>query len=209
MVCFSSEAGTGVADTEGFFACEIEALPVVAAVVLVVVAGRVAVVRVDVESEARGVAREAGPSTEGRVVRGRFAVEAVGRVVAVAVEGVFPGDDLTVALEDGVVRRIEGFLFSSPDVTDDSSGSASEEAVLAVNGVLRTTVPAAGRVGGLLKLDPAAGRAVALDAGFVLEAVEDADAAGRRVAADATVVGRRGGSLEDGGIGMFEMNREE
>lgn len=168
-----------------------------------VVAGRaVAVVRVEEDKDARGVARTVGPSTEGRVVAGRFAArvaEAAGRVVVG-----FAGD-LVAAPAARVVRRTEGFLFSSPDVTEDRSGSASEAVGLEANPVFRTVVPGAGRVGGLLKLNPAvAVREVAPDSGFDAAVavrvvpVVVVVAAGRRTAAPAPTAGRRGGieSLE-------------
>lgn len=171
-----------------------------------VVDGRaVVVVRVDDDKDARGVARAAALSTEGRVVRGRFAavaVDAVGRVVVV-----FAGEDLVAELEASVVRRAAGFLFSSPDVTDERSGSASEAVVLDANAGFRTTVPGAGRVGGLFKLDPAVDvRVVELEGGFdaVVAVRVVLDAAGRRAAAPApmTVVGRRGGT------GSFAVDEE-
>lgn len=197
---FEAGAGVGTAGTDGFFACDsgVRIAEPGAALVVVVIAGRaVVVLRVDEESEARGAVRDAGPSTEGRVVRGRFTaavvVEAAGRVVAG-----FAGDDLVAVLVANVVRRAVGFLFSSPDVTDDKSGSASDAVALWVRPAFLTTVPGAGRVGGLFKLDPVAGvRVVELESGF--DAVEGARAvlvaAGRRAApVPTTAVGRRGGT---------------
>jgi hypothetical protein len=124
------------------------------------------VVRVDDGSDARGVVLVAELSPAGRVVvRGRFAVDVVaaGRKV-----GGLPGDALEAAVEVRVVLRAAGRLFSSPDVTDDRSGSASEPAVdLEASPVLLATVPGGGRVGGLFKLDPAVpDRIVALASGF-------------------------------------------
>jgi hypothetical protein len=119
-------------------------------------------------------------------------------VVGRAVAG-FPGDDLVAEVEARVVRRAVGLLFSSPEVTEDRSGSASDAVALEANAGFRTTVPGAGRVGGLLKLDPAAeGRAAAPESGFdaVVAARVVLVAAGRRAAVPAptTVVGRRGGT---------------
>ena len=162
------------------------------------VAGRVVVVgRVDDDNEVRGVAR-AGLSMEGRVVAGRFAavaVEAAGRVVAG-----LAGDALEAVLEASAVRRTEGLLFSSPDVTDERSGSVSEAEVLEANPVFRTDVPTAGRVGGLLRLEPTApARAVEVvgtfDAVVVARAVLEEAAGLRAVPAPMTVVGRRGGTV--------------
>lgn len=168
------------------------------AALVVVVAGRaVVVVRDDDDNDARGVVRAVGLSTEGLVVRGRFVaaavVEAVGRAVVV-----LPGDALVAVLAVNVVRRAVDFLFSSPDVTDESSGSASDAVALEANPVFRTAEPGAGRVGGLFRLDPTAVvREVEL-AGVLDVVVGRAvlDAVGRRAAAPAptTVVGRRGGT---------------
>jgi hypothetical protein len=83
-----------------------------------------------------------------------------------------------------------GFFLSSPDVTDERSGSASDAFVLMGGGGRRADVVlAAGRVGGLLMLEPTVlvrdealvgGRAVVVEArGVVVEAVA-ALAVGRR-----------------------------
>jgi hypothetical protein len=98
------------------------------------------------------------------------------------------------------VRRTVVLFFSSPEVTDERSGSASD-AVLEDEMVLRAVVPAAGRVGGLFKLDPTVlVRDVAVVGAFdalvaVLAVLVDA-AAGRRALAAVPLdaVGRRGGT---------------
>jgi hypothetical protein len=165
-----------------------------------VAVGREAIDLADEASDVRDAALDAGLSTEGRVVRGRFAgaVVVVGRAAVV-----FPGEDLVVAAEANVVLRAVGLLFSSPEVTDDRSGSASDAAAdREAKAVFLATVPAAGRVGGLFKLDPAvAVRVVELEGAFdAAEALAVRDAAGRRAGAEVplVVVGRRGGieSLE-------------
>lgn len=175
-----------------------------------VVAGREAVVLVDDASDARGAAREVEVSAAGRVVRGRFAV-VVDEGASEALGVVLPGDDRVVAAGTAGVLRTVGFLFSSPDVTEDRSGSASDDAVLLANAVLLTAVPGAGRVGGLFKLDPTVlVRAVALASGFdAVEArVVEAAAAGRRAPAAAVLLvaaGRRGGTGSLGpGAGALE-----
>jgi hypothetical protein len=196
-------AGGGArAGIEGFFACPIGALVAEPGAARVVVDGRVPVVLVaDADaSDARGVARIFDASAAGRVVRGRFVVE----VVAGAIEGldvVFPGEARVAAPAVPGVLRTAVLLFSSPEVTDDRSGSASDAAAdLDTNVVLLAVVPGTGRVGGLFKLDPTVlTRAVELLDGFdALEidgrALLDA-AVGRRApaaAAPAVVVGRRG-----------------
>lgn len=200
MLFFGSTAGAAGADTDGFFAWAAGALVVAPGAALeVVVEGRavVALRVVEEDSEARGVVRDAGPSTEGRVVAGRFAavvVAAAGRVVVG-----LAGDDLVAELAANVVRRTLGFLFSSPDVTEDRSGSASEAEAFEANPVLRTVVPGGGRVGGFPKLEPTVpAREVALVVGLVaVVAVRVVlEAAGRRAAAvtPAPTVGRRGGT---------------
>ena len=184
---------------------------------LVAVVGRVVVVLVDGVSDAREAARLVEPSAAGRVVRGRFAVV----VVVVEEEGARDGRDVALPGEAraaapgtcGVLRTTVR-LCSSAEVTDDSSGSASDEVDLPTRPARLVAVPGAGRVGGLFRLDPTVlRREVALDSG--LDAVVDVDgrvlvedAAGRRAPAGAVppvVVGRRGGtgSLE-ASEGAFE-----
>lgn len=154
----------------------------------------VVVVLVAEDSDVRGV-RAVVPSVPGRVVGGRFAAAVVEAALGLAAV-VFPGDALVPAIEDKVVLRAAGFLFSSPDVTEGNSGSASEAADLEAKPGFLATVPGAGRVGGLFRLDPAVDVRVAdFDAVVGALAVVD-DAVGRRAAAVPLViaVGRRGGT---------------
>jgi hypothetical protein len=198
----SCAAGSGArAGIEGFFACPIGALVAKPGTALVVVEGRVPVVLVAEASDARGVARVVEASAAGRVVRGRFVVV----VVAGAIEGldvVFPGEARVAAPAVPGVLRTAVLLLSSPEVTDDRSGSASDAAAdLDTNVVLLAVAPGTGRVGGLFRLDPTVlARAVELLDGFDALAIEGRallDAAvGRRapaVAEPTVVVGRRGG----------------
>lgn len=198
-------AGDGGAGTltESFFACPAGALAAAPTAALVVaVEGRAPVVRVDEASDARGVARAVEASAAGRVVRGRFAAAAV-------VEGAIdwrdvglPGDERVAAVDvAGVRRAVVGFLFSSPEVTADSSGSASEAVDLEARPARRTAEPGAGRVGGLFRLDPTVlAREVelagGLDAPVEARAVLVEAVVGRRapVALVVVVVGRRGGT---------------
>jgi hypothetical protein len=191
--------GADGAVTESFFACAagaFAAAPPIAALV-VAVDGRVPVVRVDEASDARG-ARVVGVSAAGRDVRGRFAA------LVVVVEGAsdcrdvgFPGDARVVVVA-GALRTAEGLLFSSPDVTDDSSGSASDAVDLEASPVRLT--PGTGRVGGLLRLElvvPTRGveLVVGLDAPVAVRVIV-VDTVGRRagtVPLD-VVVGRRAGT---------------
>jgi len=198
----SRGAGNGAAGTESFFACPLGAFAGLGAA-LAVVEGRAPVVLVDDASDARGVARVVGASAAGRVlvVRGRFA-PAVVEGATDCRDVVFPGDDRVTALGNAGVLRAVDFLFSSPDVTDDRSGSASDAVALEDAPGLLAAVPGAGRVGGLLRLDPTVlTREVELDAGFDAVAVEArallVAAVGRRalaVALPPTAVGRRGGT---------------
>jgi hypothetical protein len=206
----AARAGDGGATalTESFFAwpgAALAAAPPTAARV-VAVDGRAPVVLVDEARDARGATRAVDASAAGRVVKGLFAA------VVVVVEGamdclvvVFPGEgrvEVVAAPAAGVLRTVVDLLLSSPDVTDDKSGSASEAVDLDVKPVLLAVAPAMGRVGGLFRLDPAAlTREVELGAG--LDAVVEAravlvDTVGRRAPAVAVplvveVVGRRGG----------------
>ena len=178
--------------------------------VRVAVDGRVVAGLVDEAREARG-ARVVAVSAAGRVVRGRFVVAVAAAVVVEpptdGLDAAFPGDARAAAVDSDVPgRRTVGFFFSSPDVNEDTSGSASE-AVLEDEMVLRAVVPGAGRVGGLLKLDPAVlVREVVVEGAF--DAVVEVrvlltdGAAGRRALAAVLLVavGRRGAaaSLEAG-----------
>lgn len=169
-----------------------------------VVVGRVVVGLVEEASEVRGAERAVDGSALGRVVvRGRFAAAVVeGAIVDLRSDAAaFPGEDLVAAVADSVVLRGAGFLFSSPDVMDDRSGSASEAVDLEATPGRLATVPGAGRVGGLFKLDPAAPvRMVELARGrdAVVEALGAAveDAGGRRAPTGAVLpaAGRRGGT---------------
>lgn len=168
---------------------------------------------VDEAREARGVARVAADSALGRaVVEGRF--------VAAAVEGVMvdrraEGVAAPAAPAPPSVLRTAGFLFSSPEVTDESSGSASDGAGFEASPVRLAAVPAGARVGGLFRLGPVAVRrdvepASALDAllggRVVVPGGAAAAAAGRRAPAEAAVLllvaGRRGGTGSF--LGAFE-----
>jgi hypothetical protein len=162
----------------------------------------VPVVRVDEASDARGDARVVGASAAGRVVRGRFAAPVVLEGAMDCRDVGFPGDARVVVVAAGVRRTAAGFLFSSPDVTDDSSGSASDAVDREVRPVRLTAAPATGRVGGLFRLDPVVPtRDVELVVG--LDALAGAravlvDTVGRRAPTGAVpldvVVGRRGGT---------------
>jgi hypothetical protein len=190
--------GADGAVTESFFACAagaFAAAPPIAALV-VAVDGRVPVVRVDEASDTRG-ARVVGASAAGRVVRGRFAALVVVVGARDCRDVGFPGDARVVVVA-GALRTAEGLLFSSPDVTDDSSGSASDAVDLEARPVRLT--PGTGRVGGLLRLElvvPTRGveLVVGLDAPVAVRVVV-VDTVGRRAGAVPldVVVGRRGGT---------------
>ena len=190
-------AGDGAGlERDGFFAaCPTDVLDAGLAAVLTV-AGRVVVGREDAPSEARGPA-----------ARGRLAA-AVAVVVAGASdcrETALPGDARGAALAAGAARRTAGFRFSSPDVSDDRSGSASD-VVFTAAAERRAEGPATGRVGGLLRLDPPSvlareppgggGRVVLVEA----RGVADGGAAVRRAlaAVGAAAEGRRGGTASLG-----------
>jgi len=195
-----SGAGGGGAETDSFFAGPAGAFAVAPAV-RVPAAGRVAVGRVDAAREARGAVRVVVASADGRVVTGRLAAVVVVEEGAMdCLEVGLAGDGLEVVDDVTGVRRTAVLFFSSPDVTDDRSGSASD-AVLDDEMVLRAVVPAAGRVGGLFRLDPTVlVRDVAVvgafDALAVVRAVLVDAAAGRRAlaAVPLAAVGRREGT---------------
>lgn len=198
---------------DNFLACPVGTFDAAAVVRTVVVlaaaAGRVVAGLVEEAREARG-ARVVAVSTEGRVVEVRFAA-----VVAVVVEDASDGLDAgllgdgraTVAdATDGLRTVVDFFLLSSPDVTEDTSGSASE-AVLDDEIVLLAAVPGTERVGGLLRVDATVlVREVELEGGFaavvVVRVVPVDGATGRRAAAAGVLVtvGRRvaAASLEAG-----------
>lgn len=114
----------------------------------------------------------------------------------------------------GALRTV-AFFFSSPDVSDERSGSASD-VVLEDNAVLlaaAVVVVAGGRVGGLFRLPPTVlVREVELEGAFVAPvavlAVLVDDAAGRRAppaVVALVVVGRRGGTVSlEADEGAFE-----
>ena len=193
------------AEADGFFACPAGVFDAVAVVRPVVVAaaadGRVVAGLAEEAREVRG-ARVAAASAEGRVVEGRFAAVVA---VAVAVEGASEGLDAgllgdgraaVLDVTGGLRTAVGFFLPSSPDVTEATSGSASE-AVLDEETVLRAAVPGTGRVGGLFRVDPTVlVREVELEGGFaavVVRVVAVAGATGRPAAAVVLdTVGRRG-----------------
>ena len=185
-------SGTDEAETDSFFACPTGTLGVVPGA-CPAARGRVADGLEDGAREARGAARVVDASADGRVVKGRFAVVVLPGAMDCLDVG-FPGDTRGAAPDVTGARRTAGFLFSSPDVTEERSGSASEVVRDGSPGLL-AAVPGAERVGGLVRLPPTAlVRDVELEAG--LDALVDA-AAGRRAPAApppvAVTVGLRGG----------------
>lgn len=173
--------------------------------------GRVAPGLVDGAREVRG-ARVVAGSAAGRVVSDRLAAVAV-EVVDVDEEASdwrdglgFAGDG-RVALAAGALRTVVAFFFSSPDVSDERSGSASDVVLDVEDKAVRLATAAAvavgGRVGGLFRLVPTAlVRDVELDGAFVapvaVRVVLVDDAAGRRAppaVVALVVVGRRGGTV--------------
>jgi hypothetical protein len=209
-VSSSSEAAGGGgagAEMESFLAGSAGSfgpVAVVRAAAVAAAAGRTLGGLVEAARETRG-ARVVAVSAAGRVVEGRFAVAVA---VAAAVDESedldtgFPGDGRAAVVDEtGGLRTAGFFLLSSPDVTDERSGSASE-AVLDDEMVLRAVVPDVGRVGGLLRLDPtvlvrgaaAAGGFAALVVVRVVVEVVVAGAGGRRAPAAVALVtvGRRG-----------------
>lgn len=193
-------ADAGAALTDSFFACPIGALVAVPGAALVVDGRALVVVIVEEASDARGVARVVEASAGGRVVRGRFAVVVEGAIDFLELVVVFPGDARAAApAVPGVLRTAVALRFSSPEVTEDRSGSASDAVALELIPGRLAAVPGAGRVGGLFRLDPTVlTRDVELVMGF--DAVAEAravpvDAVGRRaptVAVLLVVAGRRG-----------------
>jgi hypothetical protein len=195
-----SGAGGGGAETDSFFAFPDGAFGV-APTARVPAMGRVEVGRVDGAREARGAVRVVAASAGGRVVKGRLAA------VVVVVEGAIDCRDVGLtgdgreAVDDVTgVRRTAVLFFSSPDVTDERSGSASD-AVLEDEMVLRAAVPGDGRVGGLFRMEPLVlVRGVdvvgAFDALVAVRAVLVDAVAGRRAlaAVPLAAVGRRGGT---------------
>jgi hypothetical protein len=205
MVELASFASEDIVGTESFFACPTGAtLGAAFGAARVVADGRVVVGREDEDSDVRGAALATGASTVERE-SGRFAAVVPGAAMpdfrSVVVVGVLPGDALGVAGEARVVLRAAGFLLSSPDVIEAMSVSASEAMDFEANAVLLAALPAAGRVGGLLRLAPdvlvrAIELAGAFDALVGVRAV-DVDAAGRRAPVAVIPGGRRGGAFSD------------
>lgn len=178
--------GSGVGATDSFFACATGVLTAGPGAALVV-EGRVVAGLEDAASEARAVGRVVVllevvlASAAGRDARGRFAAAAVVEGATDGLAKVLPGEARGAVLAAVGVLRIEGFLVSSPEVTDERSGSASD-AVLDATPALRVAAAGTERVGGRFRLDPAVlAREVAVEAGF--DAVVGArapEAAGRR-----------------------------
>lgn len=214
IVALASAAVGATEGTEGFFACDTGVLEAAVGVVRAVVVGRVVEgLVVEEANDVRGAERVVEAAGAERVVeveaavrdevRGRFAVVEVVDGVIVDLRSdaaVLPGDDLVAAVEVNVVLRAAGFLFSSPEVMEDRSGSASEVADLEVKPARRAAVPGAGRVGGLFKLEPAVLERI-VDVPSGLDAVVEAlgvvvVVAGRLAAevAEEVVGGRRGGT---------------
>jgi hypothetical protein len=194
---------------------------VIGAALGVTVGGRGAAGLVEAASDARGGRAADGSALERAVVAGRFAanvLEGTTDDLRSEPDAVFPDPgDVRVADAASVVLRTEGFLFSSPDVMDDRSGSASEAVVdLVVSAGRLAAVPGAGRVGGLFRLDPvvlvrtvelASGRDAVVEArGAVVLA-----AGGRRAPTVAVppAVGRRGGTGSFVGADMLCRGVEE
>ena len=196
---------------------------VIGAALGVTVGGRGAAGLVEAPSDARGARAVDGSTLERAVVAGRFADTIVeGAPVDLRSETAgFPGD-VPVTDAASVVLRPEGFLFSSPDVKEDRSGSASEAVDLVVSPGRLAAVPGAGRVGGLFRLDPvvlvrivelARGRGAVVEArGAVAVAVAVVLATGGRRAPAVVVVpaaGRRGGTCSFVGADMLRRGVEE
>jgi hypothetical protein len=192
----------------------------------VTVGGRGAAGLAEAPSDVRGARAVDGSTLERAVVAGRFAdTIAEGAPVDLRSETAdFPGD-VPVTDAASVVLRPEGFLFSSPDVKEDRSGSASEAVVdLVVSPGRLAAVPGAGRVGGLFRLDPvvlvrivelARGRGAVVEArGAVAVAVAVVlvlATGGRRAPAVVVVpaAGRRGGTCSFVGADMLRRGVEE
>jgi hypothetical protein len=189
----------------------------------VTVGGRGAAGLAEAPSDVRGARAVDGSTLERAVVAGRFADTIVeGAPVDLRSETAdFPGD-VPVTDAASVVLRPEGFLFSSPDVKEDRSGSASEAVVdLVVSPGRLAAVPGAGRVGGLFRLDPvvlvrivelARGRGAVVEArGAVAVAVAVVLATGGRRAPAVVVpaAGRRGGTCSFVGADMLRRGVEE
>lgn len=203
MVELLSDADGAGADIEGFFAWETTPLDPDAGITRDVAVGRVVGLFAEAPSEARGVLLVVDASAVGREVNGRFAPAVLKTALGLrSVAAVFPGDDLVAPAEETVVLRAADFLFSSPDVMEAMSGSASEVVDLAASPLLAAE-PGAGRVGGLFKLEPVVlvrnelvrGRDVVAEARAVLAAAAGRRAPAVAVPVPAVVRGRRGGAF--------------
>jgi hypothetical protein len=201
--------GAAAAGMDTFFACEtgvrgavVARRGVVAAAAGRVVAGRV----VEADSEAREAAREGVVSVlERDVIPGRFVAD-VADSVDLRSAAVLLGVARAAALVTVGGRRTVGvdFFLSSPDVTDERSGSASDALALgALEGWVgrRARVLAAGRAAGLVVVEAAAPMREAALAGdrvaFALALTLAALAVGRRTGWAPAVppkVPRRGGA---------------
>jgi hypothetical protein len=172
--------GAAAAGMDSFFACEtgvrgavVARRGVVAAAAGRVVAGRV----VEADSEAREAAREGVVSVlERDVIPGRFVAD-VADSVDLRSAAVLVGVARAAALVTVGGRRAVGvdFFLSSPDVTDERSGSASDALALDVLGGWvgrRARVLAAGRAAGLVVVEAAAPMREAALAGDRVAAVE-------------------------------------
>jgi hypothetical protein len=190
--------GAAAAGMDSFFACEtgvrgavVARRGVVAAAAGRVVAGRV----VEADSEAREAAREGVVSVlERDVIPGRFVAD-VADSVDLRSAAVLLGVARAAALVTVGGRRTVGvdFFLSSPDVTDERSGSASDAFALgALEGWVgrRARVLAAGRAVGLVVVEAAAPIREAALAGDRVAAVE---AFAFAFAPAALAVGRRTG----------------
>jgi hypothetical protein len=209
----ATAAAAAAAGMDIFFACEIGVRGAVVArrgVVAAAAAGRVVAGRVvEADSEAREAAREGVVSVlERDVMPGRFVAD-VADSVALRSAAVLLGVARAAALVTVGGRRAVGvdFFLSSPDVTDERSGSASDALALgALEGWVgrRARVLAAGRAVGLVGVEAAAPMREAALAGERVAAVEAfafalaALAVGRRTGWAPAVppkVPRRGGAV--------------
>jgi hypothetical protein len=177
----AATAAAAAAGMDIFFACEIGVRGAVVArrgVVAAAAAGRVVAGRVvEADSEAREAAREGVVSVlERDVMPGRFVAD-VADSVALRSAAVLLGVARAAALVTVGGRRAVGvdFFLSSPDVTDERSGSASDALALgALEGWVgrRARVLAAGRAAGLVVVEAAAPMREAALAGDRVAAVE-------------------------------------
>jgi hypothetical protein len=216
--------GAAAAGMDSFFACETGVRGAVVArrgVVAAAAAGRVVAGRVvEADSEAREAAREGVVSVlERDVIPGRFVAD-VADSVDLRWAAVLLGVARAAALVTVGGRRAVGvdFFLSSPDVTDERSGSASDAFALDVLGGWvgrRARVLATGRAAGLVVVEAAAPMREAALAGDRVAAVE-AFALALALALAALAVGRRTGWAPEvppkvprrGGAGPFVVAGE-